>query len=368
MTPAKSPYALIIAGATPAGCAAAIRARQLGLRTLLLDGLSRPRVRERLDWLGPPAIALLAECGLAAPALHASAFCGLHLHDWDLRRKTCVTEADLVGWVVDLGVLVDALWNAAKSLGAQTLCDAVPAEVSLKEDCVTLRLRDGRELHGLILLVAEGLDAPTAALARMPLARRAESVAGCASVAFPTETNTAGLDVVIGARRVLQTAAILRAAGRVCVSLMTRDTQSPADTQLAAFLEAARAAQLIPASRTPAPRTTLTPAGVALDLETHVGKRCLLIGEAGGFVAAFSNESIYPAMRSGSIAAETAARALAAPLLQDELSSFSAAWRSELADYLRLPNTDLSLLLPLVFNNPQMSARVARAFLLGQGF
>ena len=112
----------------------------------------------------------------------------------------------------------------------------------------------------------------------------------------------------------------------------------------------------------------MCPGGAALDMDTHVGKRCLLIGDAGGFAAAFSNETVYPAMRSGWIAAETALRALHAPVLQDELASFSVAWRTDMADYLRMPNTDLSLLVPLVFNNEQMSRRVARAFLLGQPF
>ena len=103
-------------------------------------------------------------------------------------------------------------------------------------------------------------------------------------------------------------------------------------------------------------------------MESHVGKRCLLVGDAGGFVTSFSHEGIYPALRSGELAAETVAAALRAPVLQDELASFSTLWRSELAGYLRMPNTDLGLLMPMVFNNPQMSRRVARAFLLGQAF
>ena len=111
----------------------------------------------------------------------------------------------------------------------------------------------------------------------------------------------------------------------------------------------------------------LTPAGVALDLDTLVGKRCVLIGESAGFVSAFSGETIYPCMMSGWMAAEVVGRALAANVLQDELLSFGAAWRGELAEYLRSPNTDLSLLMPLVFDNEQMSKRVARAFLLGRG-
>ena len=115
-------------------------------------------------------------------------------------------------------------------------------------------------------------------------------------------------------------------------------------------------------------RTGVWPAGVALDLDSHVGKRCVLADAAGGFIAAFSNEALYPAMRSGWLAVETIAEALKTDVPQDALLSFSATWRAELADYLRLPNTDLALLMPLVFNNAQMTARVARAFLLGSSF
>jgi flavin-dependent dehydrogenase len=108
---------------------------------------------------------------------------------------------------------------------------------------------------------------------------------------------------------------------------------------------------------------------MALDMHSHVGKRTLLVGEAGGFVAAFNNDRLYAAMRSGRLAAEAAERALKSDLPQDELAGFEAAWRTELADYLRMPSTDLSLLMPLVFNqNLQMSQRVARAFLLGEKF
>ncbi|NUQ51003.1 MAG: hypothetical protein HUU27_13925, partial [Phycisphaerae bacterium] len=134
------------------------------------------------------------------------------------------------------------------------------------------------------------------------------------------------------------------------------------------LLAAARQAGLLPPGPTPEIQAHPSPAGLALDLDTHVGKRCLLLGDAGGFVSAFSNEGIYPAMMSGVLAADVVARALKAPVPQDELASFGVEWRTRLADYLRMPNTDLSLLVPLVFNNPQMCLRVARAFLHGQAF
>jgi hypothetical protein len=152
------------------------------------------------------------------------------------------------------------------------------------------------------------------------------------------------------------------------VTLLTRDLSSPAATQLASLLEAARAGDILPRDCVPQPVEVPGLAGLALELESHVGKRCLVVGEAGGFVSAFSNEGLYPALRSGWLAAQTAARALSAPVLQDELATFSADWRTDLADYLRMPNTDLGLLLPMVFSNPEMSRRMGRAFLLGQAF
>jgi len=53
-------------------------------------------------------------------------------------------------------------------------------------------------------------------------------------------------------------------------------------------------------------------------------------------------------------------------VVQDELASFGTAWRTQLAEYLRMPQTDFSLLMPLVFGAKPMSRRVARAFLLGE--
>ena len=258
--------------------------------------------------------------------------------------------------------------HAAQKEHAEILLDVSPQNLTLGEECVALAFQDGNEVRGRILLIADGLNSHTATLARMLTAGQAEGVSLCAQAMVETGTTEARLDVVIGARRAPQTITLLQAGGRACITLMTRDLTSPAKNQLTEFLLTAQAAELIPTSISGEPRQFLIPAGLALDMETLVGKRCLLIGEAAGFTAAFSSELLYPAMKSGWIAAEAAERALQTPVLQDELQSFSPAWRAELADYLRLPNTDLALLIPLVFNNEQMSARVARAFLLGQSF
>jgi flavin-dependent dehydrogenase len=106
--------------------------------------------------------------------------------------------------------------------------------------------------------------------------------------------------------------------------------------------------------------------GLALEMETHVGKRSLLIGEAGGFVCALSGEGLYPAIGSAALAVETCVEALAAAHLQDALADFDSAWRREMVEYLRLPNVDLRFLLPLVFSNEQMARKLAGAFVCGE--
>ncbi len=367
MAKPKPIHDLIIAGATPAGTVAAWRGRQLGLSCLLLEPGPWPPPA-RLDWLGPAGVELLGRLGLETAALEPTDFAGLGLHSWDLKRHTRVTDANLAGWIVDRRILDAALLAHARQAGAELLPVGPPEALTLGEDCVTVHLPGHREARGRILLIADGLDSHTTSLARMPPLRKLECVVPAAEVHFNTQPSEAGIDLVIGARRLPQMLTILRAGRRGRVRLVSRDAGTPPEQQLREFLVQARAAGLLPEAVTGPVQVAQSPAGAALEAETLVGKRALQIGEAGGFIAGFSDEAIFPAAHSGWVAADVAHAALAAPVLQDELQSFSSAWRTALADYLRMPNTDLSLLMPLVFNNTQMSARVARAFLLGQTF
>jgi flavin-dependent dehydrogenase len=108
------------------------------------------------------------------------------------------------------------------------------------------------------------------------------------------------------------------------------------------------------------------PAGAALDMDTHVAKHTLLIGDAGGFVAAASDEAIYPGMWSAQIAAEVAHRALASKHSQDVLMEFNSKWRIAMAEYLRPPNTESQFLIPLIFSRQPMADRMATAFFQGE--
>lgn len=105
------------------------------------------------------------------------------------------------------------------------------------------------------------------------------------------------------------------------------------------------------------------PLGGALTQE-DVGNRTLLFGPAGGFYSA-SGEDIYPNCWSGIFAADLAKKCLKEDHLQDGLQAYRHKWGATLGDYLRGPQQNLKFLLPLVYRNPVMCARLAESVLTG---
>lgn len=364
----KELYDLVVVGGGPAGASAAFHAARSRASVLVLERDEFPRARGGVGWIGPAGVALCREMKLSAKQAGAGKFSGLRLHSWNLRQSADVRDPELVGWAINRAAFDDALLKLAVAKGAQAVHGASVNAVSLGERQVSLTLTDGREVAGKIVLVADGVSSHTSSLVGVAPAARDPHVSRCAFVEYETDKSATSLDVILGSGRAGLLAIVVRLGKAVRIVVSARADQETLDQHFHALRLVALESGLASSGAPESPSHGLSPAGVALDLDTHVGKRCLLTGDAGGFVAAFSQEGIYPAMRSGRIAAETALRALEAPLMQDELATFGHAWRGELADYLRMPNTDLSLLTPLVFNNEQMSLRVARAFLLGRPF
>jgi len=358
-------YEVLIVGGGPAGSAAAIVATQRGLRVRILERYAAPRPGQCAGWLGPGALARLQAWGVDAAAL-GRPFSGLRLRSWDLKQCVEVHDPKLKGCVVPANGISSALLQRAAAGGAHVKCGVHVEQVQLGESAVSLRLSDGSTASGQVLLIADGAASPTAELAHLGAARRVGGGLTCAAAVVSTDQPGTGLDVVLSAGPETKVATFAHGPDHLRVVVVSRDEAQPAGVQLQALLSAARSAGLLSATQPVAVSQTVCLAGSALEMESHVGKRCLLIGDAGGFVSAFSHDGLYPALRSGELAAETVAAALRARVLQDELATFSTVWRSELAEYLRMPNTDLGLLMPMVFSNPQMSRRIARAFLLGQ--
>jgi flavin-dependent dehydrogenase len=95
-----------------------------------------------------------------------------------------------------------------------------------------------------------------------------------------------------------------------------------------------------------------------------VANRTLLIGPAAGFYTACA-EDIYPNTWSAVFAADVARKAIRERHVQDALGAYREKWGSTLGDYLRGPQQNLRFLLPLVYRNPVMTARLTEAILSG---
>jgi flavin-dependent dehydrogenase len=106
------------------------------------------------------------------------------------------------------------------------------------------------------------------------------------------------------------------------------------------------------------------PAGGALSREI-VANRTLLFGPAGGFYSA-SLEDLYPNCWSAVFAADAVCQALKERHLQDALQPYRQQWGATLGEYLRGPQQNLRFLLPLVYRNPVMTARMAESILQGK--
>lgn len=361
------PYDVIVFGAGPAGLAAAIQARRLELEVLVLGDTTTPR-RSCCGWISPAGVALCGELGLEAKTARATPFDKLRIHSWDFRKSVVVADPEMNGWLIERETFDAGLAGIAKKLKATMRGGAPISELALRDDRIEATLGDGSSVVGRFAVIADGATSETAGRANLIPAHRAGASAQAMFADFAGVKPNGELDVAIGASRYGQLAVLTRDKARSRLMVATRPCDTPVETLFRQIVEAARTAGVLPGEPLAAPSRAMVPAGAALDLEAHVGKRCLLIGDAGGFVTSFSHEGIYPAMRSGILAAEAIAAASKVRLPQDELSRFSDSWRTQLADYLRMPNTDLSLLMPLIFSNAQMSKRVARAFLLGQAF
>lgn len=359
---------VLVIGSTPAAAVAAIRARQLGLGVVRVSQAPAVESGDPACWVNRDCVKLCESIGLSREALGAREFSGLSLYSPDFRRQTSVEADGIGGWLATEATVRSALLAAADAAGAKAI-DGTIGGLDVGHQDVVATLTNGGRIEARVVLADDGVQSAAAALVRLEAAGATGRSPCCVCLTTAAPPSLADLSVILNAGHNANIGYVVRVGKRAHVGMLSRTTETPIETQFAAFRGGLETAGLISADGERAVSTFASPAGVAIDMHSHVGKRMLLIGEAGGFVAAFSNGRLYAAMRSGWLAAEIAGRAMGAPVVQDALAAFETAWRTELADCLRLPNTDLSLLMPLVFSeNKQMACRVARAFLLGEHF
>jgi len=366
------PYDVTVVGAGPAGATAAILLKQKGRNVLLVDKAVFPRNVICAGWINRRCAPLLTKIGAPVKTLLDRAFRDVAFYRPDFSQSAKPVFEEAPGYIIDRAAFDSALVTTAIEREVDVIqgCEAV--SVQLREASVLVELADGRSVESNLLAIAAG---------------RGSQLVERAGIAPSTETHpiwtaqvTADLprrkspnDPQMGVILGLDTQGSF---GLCCVSperlsvgvcwygepqrtkpLLFELCQSAANHDVAPLDLSAQveSADVIP-----------SPASVALDMDSHVGKHTLAIGDAGGFVSASSNEGIYPAMWSAQLAVDVLDKALQSVHSQDELMTFDSVWRMQMADYLRSPHTDIRFLLPLIFTNQPMADRMGAAFFSGE--
>jgi flavin-dependent dehydrogenase len=304
----------------------------------------------------------------------AEAFSNVCYHNATFTSTVQYKSRADVGHFVHVPALIKAMRAAAGKAGAKIRISTTWPAIHLDEDHV--EILGSRRVRARMLIIAQ--NRPNDVLSELSIPLRTVP-SGSLLVA--------GLDVPVGRRR----ADIARLEGALHVVELRERTElglffvangqfhvrvisnSVASgnraVELSGMISGLQQASIIPTDL-PLARAKgavwYPPAGAALELETHVAKRCLLAGTAGGFVECITGQSLSPSVRSALLAADVVIDALASSEPQNTLMKFKTSWRKTLADYMRPPNTSLHMLLPLLFVNQRIVAKFTRALLYGE--
>lgn len=365
-------FDVIIIGAGAAGSAAAAMLAGMNRRVGLIEKRSYPFKDSRLRWLSVGAAEMLTDLGVSATSFRGNSIQSVTFHSADFTKAATPEFKEPPGYVVQRNEVENALIEAAVNAGVTLISEVEIEDLRLQESAVCADLQDGRTISGRLQLLAMGSGSQL--LERSGFSRSSAGNLGCSAQVDVNVTGNVGgsvprLHLILGldAAGSFGTCCLRSDCMSTCVNWKGSSEQSM--ETLTQLCQKAHLAGLLPLDPFdhPAHRKSVARLGVgALDMDTHVGKHTMLIGQAGGFIAAASYEGIYPAMWSARIAAEVAQAALDSVHSQDELMTFNSKWRIKMAEYLRPPNTDSQFLLPLVFSNQPMTDRMGAAFFFGE--
>lgn len=366
-------FDVVIVGGGASGATAAARLASTGHRVALLDHARFPGESSALYWLNARAATTLSELGVTDKALPREEFHRVTFHSADFAKTIEPKLPRPAGFLVDRHALDHVLVRRAAKQGAAVQDACAVKDILLKESSVHVQVKDGETVEGRILILAPGSGSPL--LQRVGLTREAAPAYWSALVHAPLEKrrSEAAVAIVWGLDRYGSFGILCLGRNRFSIAAHAAGEKPNAIPFLKRLCTDAHRHGLVPRDLTESASkagVTASPAGHGLDMDTHVAKHTLVIGAAGGFVAAASNEGLYPGMWSAVIAAEVVEETLRAAKkgapVQDQLMRFDTAWRTHMADYLRSPHTDIQFLLPLIFANQPMADRMAAAFFFGE--
>jgi len=362
-------FDVAIIGAGPAGATAAAFLAGRERRIALIDAADFKSSQLQAAWLSARAIPIFEELGINTARTLKSKISEITFSNADFSKSSQARFDQPAGYLVGRESVGKLLREAAIAAGAVFRPGAAVTEIRLNETDLVLSLKDQSKLTSRLLIVATGSE--MGLVSRLGF-RPDEASAGLWTAQVDGEagdrTAPAKVCIVLGLEGGSGFSWCGTWENRAVVNVTLPQHRDQAVQHLQRICKLGHQHGAIPVDLSESAASTIVhriPAGRALDMETHVAKHSLLVGEAGGFISAANNEGLYPAMWSAKLAAETAEEALRSKYSQDALMSFDAKWRMQMADYLRSPHTDIRFLLPLIFSNQPMADRMGAAFLLG---
>lgn len=325
-----SPYDLLIIGAGPAGCAAALRGRALGLRVAMLD--ADQRQSRGLESLPPAGRRLLVDLGCWQPFLDSEPTPSRGVRSvWGSPRpadRASIFDPDGSGWHLDRAVF-DAFLQAQAIKAGAVLRRGRLRSVRQGRDVVECADSTGQSLTGRFLLDASGRSA--AAAGRLGARRRYDDAAVATISSYRTAASDTDRRTIIEATPQgwwysLRVDGGVRVVGRVTDA----DVEIPPLT-----LPTAWPAMLDGARIELPPRRVAANSGY---LQPFAGPRWTAAGDAALSFDPLSSQGLLTALFTGRAAAQAIAGTLAGSnqALIDyaqRLSAIQHAYRLNLAHY-----------------------------------
>jgi flavin-dependent dehydrogenase len=356
---------VMVVGAGVAGSAVAVMLAARDRRVLVIEKEpGNPAGRLCPDWLPLAGVSILDQLGLDRAAYAHEPLVGLVFHSPDLSRSITAREPQPAGIRLDYGHLVGGLRQRATILGAEFVFGETPACLDAAERQVGAFFDRRDPLSAGFMVLADGAARTWAESGGPPGRWVADSVLPSSGAG-----DDGCLHWVLGLDRGRSFGAWWIDRGCVVVRLESAGTAETGRQSLVALVGRLCDRGLVHADKT-ADTAVITvrpsPARPALEMESHVEKRSIRIGDAGGFFAIGSREGIYPALWSAQLTTGVLVGAADCSHPQDVLRQFSSLWRSQMGQYLGSPGADVQFLLPLILNNQQVADRMAQAFWRGQ--